>query len=114
MKHLKTYENNLPKITKKYIIIKSNRVDIPYYILEIDDVTDKLLTYSGYAYYYSEEYQYTKKEGELQIHFKDKHFQGEIRLDDRDTLREILYQTDDFDKAVEILDVIIGTKNYNL
>jgi len=49
MKYIKSFENNIPKITSKYIVIKSNREDIPYYILTVPDYKNE--NNAKYFYY---------------------------------------------------------------
>lgn len=103
MKHIKTYENI---IYKKYIIVKSNRKDIKYYILTVYNYNEDEIFYSGFACY-NDEYNVDKfiiREGD-----KDG---GKIPINDF----PILYETDDFKDAKNRLDFMIqnDAEKYNL
>lgn len=109
MKYIKKYENEISftRIKKKYIVIKSARKDIPYYILKIKKIEDDTLTYSKYYYI---------KNGEL-INSKvyDEDYSNIITLDSiEDTIEEIIYQTDILDDAIEVLKFSNDINKYNI
>jgi len=110
MKHLKPYSLMIedapaqPKY-KQNLIIKSDRLDILYYILmNIVEIDDDTIKYKGFAFYYNP--LYNDKGEKLNITNQN----GNLAI----TEYQILYQTDDFDDAVKILNLIIKSDKYNL
>ncbi len=103
MKHLKTFES--VNKYKKYLIIKSDRLDILYYILmNIVEQDDNTIKYEGFTFYYN--YGYDDNGEELKIRKID----GNIAI----LNYQILYQTDDFDDSVKNLNLIIKSDKFNL
>ena len=107
MKHLKTFEekNIFLEIIKKYIIVKSTRNDIPYYLLKINTVDKNNLIYSAYFYI----------DNENLITMDKKSDTGVIKFNDiKNAIAYIEYQTDDFEDAVKILNLTKTIEKYNI
>ena len=96
MKHLKLYDKN------NYIIIISERDDIPYYILKIDYLDEEEIHYIEYGFYDQNDNDFTYKH-----YYKSK---GIIKT----KKYPILYQTTIFKKAKEMLKTIIISSKYNI
>lgn len=108
MKHLKTYENNKDKI---YLVIETELSGIPYYIFTVnkeDDITysdDKettYVTYTNYAYYASGTINTSPANGIARI--------GK----EHDSLKKILYKTNDYQDAIEKINMIITTTKFKI
>lgn len=106
MKHLKTYENI--KIDKKYVLTKSDRSDIPYYILFVVNTDNSGIFYNGYACYIddSKELFIAKENLSRKPEFiSNKNLESTFKL---------IYQTDSFEDAKEKLDLQFVAKKYNI
>jgi hypothetical protein len=105
MKYLKKYENIFSNINSKFIIIKSNRLDIKYYILKIVDKDELLLYYSDFYFFYEE-----SENKEIQ----KRHKKNDISAIDESSIDEILYQTNNLQDAIKKLTIIRNIDKYNI
>jgi hypothetical protein len=102
MKYLKTYENNINKNIKKYIIVDfgetKNEAD-RYYILRIIDkkISNDDINYDKYYYMISDEILTGEMDGSYSL-----------------SKINIIYQTDDENDAIEKLKMCYTTNKYNL
>ena len=108
MKHLKSYEHSIEDEPTKYkqnLIIKSDRKDILYYILlNIVEIEDDTIKYEKFAFYYNNGYNDNGEE--LNIANQN----GNLAILEY----PILYQTDDFNDAVKMLNLIRKSDKFNL
>lgn len=102
MKHLKLFENiNSDIDNEKYIVISTDRHDIPFYILRIYDEDQDFLYYNQYTYCnYNED-------SKVRISNNN----GKIP---NSNMFPILYQTNNYEEAKNYFILLLNTEKYNL